>query len=976
MSFNQLTLHKKIKSFLYKSTQEVESNFLRQKLLVNQDARKYFYSEADERWLEWLWQNDFLYVIKTSAKNTDQISRTIPELAYLVRMADKAPNTVVEIILKTPIGEDNYNPEVIDRFIRILTQVPAEHAAKLTQKFRDDGWVYLNRKFGQSGYQFIKLVEKLFEAKEYEALIKLADGLLTIKDGEDIDQVYSDSPFYVGDITAAGIFNKLAELPEQYDEKLIKILSEKLTEVIKTGKKDTEGYLDYLDNHSILDMDLFDTEFDSDTYGRTNSDLKNFYTLLTKIISRFYQNLCDGNDNELEKLFEETIAEIPLSRSTWRLKLFVLSQCPEVFIKKLSVMWNAIFVANNTYDIEGGTEYHRSIQIGFPQLDKRSQEKYVNSIIEFYTKEIKENPDKNWLARNALQILSATIKNIEDEDWRNEIIKRGQDAFGQKPKKDYEPKPDIGKVTGGTVNPKTPFDPATYSVSDLAQLLASPEMQPDILKEKYKFDDFLAPRGAEGLADSLQKNVTERPGKYITNLEKFFDRKNIHPHYLTHILRGIDEQIKAGVPLDSSSVNNIFNLYKAIVASGENEPFKHFDNDDWLNDWISVHKTLADMLLNLLVNESFKALQEKESELKDTLYKIFDYLLSVEISPAKDREYTGSDPYHVAINSVRGRAYEAFVQSVQNSTQSLTAEDKELFDKALQDNSRAIRFLIGRYMASFYYRDKDFIRSRYDQIFPIYDEDKTIQYQASWEGYLVAILYKEIYDELEEYYLYAISLDPEKYDERKYFKELDELLGTNLGLAYTYFDLEIGDELFDTFWDKSVPARHKAFIDLIGRSAVNGDESKHEEVNHTKLLKFWDWTIENKDSFDSSVFQAYGMWINPKAEVLDDQEVIKRLVKTTHITKGLINWDHGMTQRLKIFAAKDPAETLNLIRELLIPRAESGDPNAFWMYREEYRDALKEIYNSTEDKESVISLVDELIEKGSEPYWILKQAIE
>ena len=82
---------------------------------VNLDARRYFYHKADERWLDWLWRNGFLNVLKEEEPALDG-ART-PELGYLLGMAEKRPAQVVDIMLAIPISTDVRSQEVAVRFL-------------------------------------------------------------------------------------------------------------------------------------------------------------------------------------------------------------------------------------------------------------------------------------------------------------------------------------------------------------------------------------------------------------------------------------------------------------------------------------------------------------------------------------------------------------------------------------------------------------------------------------------------------------------------------------------------------------------------------------------------------------------------------------------------------------------------------------------------------------------------------------------
>ena len=95
---NQLELHKKIEEF-FKAGVALADVKIAQSLLVNDDAKRFFFSQADDAWIDWLWKNSFLDEIKNKSKDLTRISYRLPELDYLTRMAEKNPAMVAEIIL-------------------------------------------------------------------------------------------------------------------------------------------------------------------------------------------------------------------------------------------------------------------------------------------------------------------------------------------------------------------------------------------------------------------------------------------------------------------------------------------------------------------------------------------------------------------------------------------------------------------------------------------------------------------------------------------------------------------------------------------------------------------------------------------------------------------------------------------------------------------------------------------------------------
>ena len=103
---NQLELHKKIESFINAGVKSADAVFCRD-LLVNEDAKRFFFAQADQTWLEWLWNNKFFEVLKNKADDPNKYSNQMPEIEYLVRMTEVEPINVTKIIDNVKISDDN-----------------------------------------------------------------------------------------------------------------------------------------------------------------------------------------------------------------------------------------------------------------------------------------------------------------------------------------------------------------------------------------------------------------------------------------------------------------------------------------------------------------------------------------------------------------------------------------------------------------------------------------------------------------------------------------------------------------------------------------------------------------------------------------------------------------------------------------------------------------------------------------------------
>ena len=65
---NQIELHKKIDEFVLKNPDDVKKKEVLE-LIPNEDSKQYFFVQADDKWLGWLWDNGFFDVLKR--KNGD-----------------------------------------------------------------------------------------------------------------------------------------------------------------------------------------------------------------------------------------------------------------------------------------------------------------------------------------------------------------------------------------------------------------------------------------------------------------------------------------------------------------------------------------------------------------------------------------------------------------------------------------------------------------------------------------------------------------------------------------------------------------------------------------------------------------------------------------------------------------------------------------------------------------------------------------
>ncbi|MDD4358301.1 MAG: hypothetical protein PHY30_00620 [Candidatus Pacebacteria bacterium] len=998
--FDAVRYYKKYLKILIVTTielyQKIDDSIIKKKqnkkdikfFLNNDNLKAYFFSKIDKNWLEWIWTNGFLANLKEPIKNLNR--EIMPELEYLNRVAMEKPKTVVKIIDSVKISKDNFNPEVINQFLRIMNILKAEQIKRLTKKIYDEQWIYLVRHFHKSGYEFTRMIKSLGREKEYSAIIELAQSLLIIKERSDfLDgnndkfMLYRDEPFFVFDLFASGIFESLIDVKDNYVKKALKVLINILGEIIKLSefnsqedKNKGEKNFDYDDFFCLSDIDFFTLDIKKGEKTFNRKDLKDFIATIKKLIERILGDDFKSKVNIMQ-IFKY-INDLPSCRLSWRLKLFTLAQRPKVFKKELKRTLFKIFEVINCRDMVLDAEYKRALKIAFPIFSNNTQRHYIKKVLSYFSEKLKCYPEQSWYRKISQKILSITYEHLTKEE-----IAKFKEFFGIDRIEGYVPMPLImtDQMQTGFVIDKSPVEVKDYSVDQIVEGLKT-EWTPERITEEFNHEDFFSPRNAEGLANALREDIKERIDQYIENINKFFDRIHIHPQYLYSILNGIEESLGEGrYYLSSSQIDKIIELFVIIKESGEEKLFKRASNNSWIVDWIEVHIAIADLLLYLLRDKKYT--KELYGKNRTKIRGIVFYLLFKIPDPTEEYEKEQhSDLRHVAINSVRGKAFEGLVVFMEKDGKILADDIKEIYKKILsEENSLAVRFLIGRYLAFFYFKDREFIKGLFSKIFPINQKDKQSIYLATWEGYISNDLYDKLFLALHDYYEYAINFNCKDCAQREHEEDINKALAIHIANAFIHLGLDIKDDLFIKFWRNTDTETQEEFVSFIGRNCLSRSLAdqwlKENNVSKEKLIKLWSWVLKNVSH--SKVLSSFGFWINLDGEILNDNIAIKYIVDTLKKSNGTISWDSGLLRRLPIFAEKNPEKTLEIINYYFINSNGNLTENykTYPLYEEEITKALEVIYNSDspEIKQKVYNLINILIEKGGNVFLGFKKIL-
>ena len=155
-----------------KNTQILSREKVQRILNLNPDAKQYFFSKADERWLAWLWSNGLLDLFKEVPDVSDSYGYRTPEITYLVKVAVKSPEKVTEIILNPDLATtaQKFRPELIDQILRICEHLPQPELAKVISKAHQQEWTKIMAPFNRWGFEYEKIFQVLADTKDYKSL--------------------------------------------------------------------------------------------------------------------------------------------------------------------------------------------------------------------------------------------------------------------------------------------------------------------------------------------------------------------------------------------------------------------------------------------------------------------------------------------------------------------------------------------------------------------------------------------------------------------------------------------------------------------------------------------------------------------------------------------------------------------------------------------------------------------------------------
>lgn len=862
-------------------------------LISQTEHRRYFFEKCDNpEWLEPLSKIGAFTKPQEPLKQGGYI-RFIgwPESQYLVRIVDRKPDEVFEIVSKL----DSENQSVLEDFIDAAIKSPTDVAVKYVPLIKKRNWI-------KNPYNLLlpdkiaDLMEKLAVDGKTEEAIQIARIIFDVKIDESKEVPDEDGtslyfhpeakPYFDEWRYGQTISKKVKQISETKPVELFQVFASILRQALELEKRDntTDDFYEY--SH-IWRPNL------EHVRNPNREDAKN--TLVDALIHLIQEN---KNNSEIIKGIVKILQQHHQALFK-RIEMFLYRIVLEPPIEEIEKILTdkKVIVAYNLR-----REYLPLLERFFEFLSQDGQSSILQTISA--GPNIKKTDDITQERFNAMflrwqSLYYQRIKNHLASPYKEEFEKISTE-YGDAVDDDGEM-----KVTGGWIGNESPI-----SKEQLGEL--DPRKAIEYIRDYQEPEDSFANMSASGLGIIFASVITESPEKYVPIANKLLEYK-VKPLYIYHFLHGLKETLKNHKVFDWAPV---IDLCYAILFEVELEELTPAISKHEL-DWKSVRGAIADLL--------GAALGDKDTtisvELRNKIWKILTELSSdEEPTPEYEKRDNGGDldPMTLSINTVRGEAMHAVINYglwlARNNTEAgdskLTPELEELLNFHLDlnnDPSLAIRSVYGWRLPNLSYLSFDWVKKNKDRIFPKGKEQEPFLL-AALEGYLSNSVFYDLFDVLKDLYMDFIKLlgTVEKTGFRA--SDINERLPQHLMVTYVHGPKH--DDLVDYFF-ANAPTKSKVYaVNFIGRVVFTElAQYKDQENVKQRTLKLWDARLkESETNLNVEELQEFGWWF--KRSPFSAKDTIEHLIKTLQLTEGVIDGPYEIAEDLLRYVDEFPEETI------------------------------------------------------------------
>jgi len=879
--------------------------------------KDFFYRLIDKIWIDWLFKNGFFEVLKQKAEDTSSYSYKTPELNYLLKIAEKAPESVAKVILKTPISEKNFNPEVIDRFIFITSNLTSKEIKKIIPKIYKEKWLYLMRDFSLMGFDdFEKILKKLLEKKEYQSIVILAKSLF------EVNKAYKGDPFYFKNFEKTNIFDYLSKIEDK--KAIFELIKFFINDVIKKliDKNDkADDFFSYKDKIPLFQINIFDCQIKNKNYFYPYTILENIFCVITTLSKKLELE-------KIKKLFN-LIKKISLTFNTYKLKLYFLTLYPKTFKKeiikeiKTKKLWSLIYTPDCQSFLNLNLNYLSANQKSL--LKNYKTEPLV--IISYEAKRIEDLSNINQAILNGLTI--AQIVEKLKTDWSplalEEFNKKQADFFRR-----YTP-------DGLFLEIKANIEKRFQEYIENAHLFF----------DKKKLHPHYTYKFLYSIESILKEQKVDFSKINFDNLFVLFENiKNA----------GFLPEVKQEIGFYTGWVASWRGVYTALSDLLRQLLVK--DQRDQLKiNFKKYRQKILETIKFLLESPYPDEKEDKESKRPFDLAintssrgRSFEVLVYFIIADGKK---LASDVKKIYKNFVEkektmalywlfGRHLAYFYYRNQDFIRKIVKE------KILKKKNQDLYFAFWEGILS---------TSLYEEIFFEFKDDYNKLIQKNPKDYTkreyLVTLYQGIGIHLGLAFVYYEWFDKNK----KLFKNFWQ---KELGKAHFYFIKTLGEQIFEK----------KESLEAIKARGV--DIKKLKE----RIKDFCQWLIEQHKVKED--LKAFSSWINFEVDFFDKKFYLDLIKNVLEITEGELYIDYKLEDNLDKIVAIDKEKAFDIIRLFYLNKAKKAKEGKYVRIDEKIVEVFKVLYEHKKTKEKTVKLINDLMETAGDfgnLFWILEEKV-
>ncbi len=868
-----------------------------------------------------------------------------PESEYLARVANQAPETVLEVVLQIP---DTENVRIHEDLINAALAMPSEFAARLIEKAK---------KWAKSSYYSLfpeklgALVKHLAQGNQIEEALGLAAILLAVlpdptrKAQDDENDIYRfpPTPRARFDTWHYGIIlnENIPALVDAAGERALDLLCDLLEEAMRLSRNrnDDLGPHDY--SH------IWRRHIDS---GSIHDDVRD---LLISGVSKAAEQLAKTDAQEAPRIVGM------LEARPWlifhRIALHLLRLFPaaalDLIVERLTdtslfgvpELWHEFFLLARDH---------------FAHLVPEQQNVFLNWVDAGPASgSVEKDEDlRFWKLRHL-----APIRDILPDQWR-ERYKDLVAEFGEIEWPEYVSPPSF--VHWGYESPKSSEDLSQMSFEELISYL----------KEWQPSESPIGPT-PEGLGQQLTAVVSSEPERFANEVESL---KGLDPTYVRAILSGLHEALKQKGTVAWSPILRLCKWVIEQPQEGDRSKAVRMERDP---DWNWTKGSIENLLEEGLKSDN----QGIPFELRQAVWEVLRPLTEdPNPTPEHEAQYGGSnmDPPTLSLNTIRGQAMHCVIryglwckrhiESLDNGLQDVAQgfntmpEVREVLDKHLEpdyDPSLAIRSVYGQWFPWLTQLDSEWSVSRLQKIFPAEEQFRDLL-DAAWETYIIFNQpYNNIFNILRGEYRRAIDRIGTSSGGKRHLSDPDDRLAEHLMILYArgQVGFDDSDGLFTYFLQKAPGDVRGHAIWLVGRNFIEIEGEIPSEVLE-RLKELWFHRINEARNSESkapyiSELSSFGGWF--ASAKFDNSWAIAQLREALQLA-GSVEPYHLVLERLAKLAPSMPVIAIECLGLMI-----EGDKKRHHLYSwHEHMRAILEAAIDSQDhaaQQSAKALIDKLL---------------